>query len=88
LGFDSFCALLQHSGVLHGVLLRNNVGNALAVDNGFSVECQQSGAEFLKKLLVQIRPPGVNNTGAMPRDSLFHSANSGTSSFGLLLSFQ
>ena len=57
LGFDSYCTILQHSGVPHGVLLRNDVRNTPAIDDGFRIKCQQSCAEFRTKSLIQVRPP-------------------------------
>src|SRR5262245_11111136 len=68
--FDSLCATLQHSGVLHRVFLRNDVRNTLAVDDGFPIECKQSGAEFRAKSLIQTIPPVHRQYGA-PCDRCF-----------------
>jgi hypothetical protein len=37
--------------------LRNDVRNAPAIDGGFRIKGQQSGAEFRAKRLIQVRPP-------------------------------
>jgi hypothetical protein len=44
LGFDSFCAILEHSRVFRGIFLRDDIGDALAVNDGFSIESKQGRA--------------------------------------------
>lgn len=46
LGFQTLDAIPQHSGVLQRVLLGNAIGNALAIDDGFSIESKQCRAQF------------------------------------------
>jgi hypothetical protein len=62
--FQSFCAILKHPRVLHGVGLGNEVRNALAINGGFSVEAKHGGTQRRIKWFVQIRSPSsASDTG-------------------------
>jgi hypothetical protein len=44
LGLDALCAILEHSGVFHGVFLCDDIRYASAIDDSFSIESEQGRA--------------------------------------------
>src|SRR5262245_61373842 len=58
LTLDSLCLILEHADILHGVLAGNAVGNAVAINDGLSIESKQCGTEFrIEPPLIQAKPP-------------------------------
>jgi hypothetical protein len=44
LGLDALCAILEHSGIFHGVFLGDDIRYPLAIDDRFSIESKQGRA--------------------------------------------